>query len=101
MLFIKIYLISNPDLTLFYAEMWDLAKFDTTPFFIGYCEKGYRDNSLTVIGSFSACDESRGKLNMACQGGFVKVGAAGVMGRQSNSLFQWRWEISRVEADYF
>ena len=67
--------------------MWDLAQFDTTPFFIGYCEKGYRDNSLTVIGSFSACDEFRGKLNMACQGGFVKVSDAGMMGRQSNSLF--------------
>ena len=35
--------------------------FDTTPFFIGYCEKGYRDNTLTVIGSFSARDEFRGK----------------------------------------
>ena len=48
--------------------MWDLAKFDTTPFFIGYCEKGYRDNSLTVIGSFSACDEFRGTLKHGVPG---------------------------------
>ena len=34
---------------------------DTTPYFIGYCEKGYRDNTLTVIGSFSARDEFRCK----------------------------------------
>ena len=44
--------ISNPDLTLFDAERWDLVKFDTTQFFIGYCEKECRDNTLTVIGSF-------------------------------------------------
>ena len=44
--------ISNPDLTLFDAERWDLVKFDTTPFFIGYCEKECRDNTLTVIDSF-------------------------------------------------
>ena len=51
--------------------MWDLGKFDATPFFIGFCEKGYRDNNLTVIGSFSARDEFRGKpvVSMACQGG--------------------------------
>ena len=35
--------ISNPDLTLFDAEMWDLGKFETKPFFIGYCKKGCRD----------------------------------------------------------
>ena len=46
------YLISNPDLTLFEAERRDLEKFDTTPFFIGYCEKECHDNTLTVIGSF-------------------------------------------------
>ena len=49
-------LISNPDLTLFDAEMRDLGKFDTTPFFIGYCEKGCRDNTLTVIGFFKDPD---------------------------------------------
>ena len=42
----------NPDLTLFDAEKWDLGKFDTTSFFIGCCEKGCHDNTLTVIGSF-------------------------------------------------
>ena len=45
-------LISNPDLTLFDAEMWDLGKFETTPFFIGYCKKVFRDNTLSVIRSF-------------------------------------------------
>ena len=61
--------------------MWDLGKFDTTPFFIGYCEKGYRDNTLTVIGSFLARDEFRGKHARFCWS------AACVMGRQSNSLY--------------
>jgi len=32
--------------------MRDLEKYDTMPFFIGYYEKGCRDNTLTVIGSF-------------------------------------------------
>ena len=31
------YLISYPDLTLFYTEKWDLVKVDTRPFFIGSC----------------------------------------------------------------
>lgn len=42
--------------------MWDLAKFDTTPFFIGYYEKGCRNNTLTVIGSFKDPD-FRGKFS--------------------------------------
>ena len=77
-------LISNSDLTLFYAEMWDLGKFDTRPFFIGYCEKGYCDNTLTVIGSFLARDEFRGKHGVP---GRLCKSAACVIGRQSNSLF--------------
>jgi len=43
-------LISNPDLTLYDVEMWDLGKFDTTLLFIGYCEEGCPDNTLAVIG---------------------------------------------------
>ena len=67
-------LISNPDLTLFDAEMWDLGKFDTMPFFIGYYKKGCRDNTLTVIGSFYESHLFRGKIvvNMA-HGGIAKV----------------------------
>ena len=32
------FLISYPNLTLSVAEMWDLEKFSTMPYFIGYCE---------------------------------------------------------------
>jgi len=48
----EVHVISNPDLTLYDAEMRDLEKFDTTPLFIGYCEEGCPENTLTVIGLF-------------------------------------------------
>ena len=72
-------LISYPDLTLFHAEKWDLGKFDTTPFFIGYNEKRCRDKPLTVMGSFKGPDfrfevsEEGNEVNMACHGGTAKV----------------------------
>ena len=47
-----LFFLLYPDLTLFYAEMRDLGKFDTMPFFSGCCEKGCRDNTLTVISFF-------------------------------------------------
>ena len=72
------WLISNPGLTLFYAEF-------------GCCQKGCPDNTLTVIGLFKDRSEFRGE--MARRGGFVKVAVWKQMllvwwnDNQKNSLF--------------